>query len=209
MLLSVLCLFPVQALSADSQPSILVLGDSLSAGYGMSIERGWVTLLEQRLDQAGYNYRIVNASISGETTHGALNRLDDLLARAHPDIAIIELGANDGLRGIQPAEMKENLAGIIEQLQGKGTRVVLTPMRMPPNYGPGFAKKFEAVYAELAEEYDIVLSRFILDEVALRSELMQADGIHPTAEAQATMLDNVWPAIEQALSAASTQANQP
>ncbi len=194
---------------AAGLPSLLVLGDSLSAGYGMRVESGWVALLEERLAQAGHDYHVINASISGETTHGALNRLDSLLEREDPDIVIIELGGNDGLRGIQPAVMKENLNNIIEQLRSEGANVVLVPMRMPPNYGPAFSKKFETVYAELAEEHDIVLSRFILDDIALQSSLMQSDGIHPTAKAQTIMLDNIWPAIKQVLPGPVEQASQP
>lgn len=194
---------------AAGLPSLLVLGDSLSAGYGMRVESSWVALLEERLAQTGHDYHVINASISGETTHGALNRLDSLLAREDPDIVIIELGGNDGLRGIQPAVMKENLNKIIEQLRSEGANVVLVPMRMPPNYGPAFSKKFETVYAELAEEHDIVLSRFILEDIALQSSLMQSDGIHPTAKAQTIMLDNIWPAIQRVLPGPVEQASQP
>ena len=176
-----------------------MLGDSLSAGYGIPIEQGWVALLEERLEASGYRYRVINASISGDTSRGARARLDDILRREHPAVAIIELGGNDGLRGIQADEMRRNLASIIERLQATGARVVLVPMKMPPNYGPAFTKKFENVYTELANEYDVVLSRFLLDDVAEHPELMQDDGIHPTAEAQPQMLDNIWPVLKPIL----------
>lgn len=184
-------------------PSILILGDSLSAGYGMSLEQSWVALLEQRLarytEEAGYRYEVVNASVSGDTTRGALERLDGILERQQPVVAIIELGANDGLRGIPAAEMQRNLAAIIEKLQHAGSRVVLVPMKMPPNYGSSFTSKFEAVYDTLANKYDLVLSQFILHDVAEHPDLMQDDGVHPTAAAQQKMLDNIWPVLEPIL----------
>ncbi len=206
------------AASADAseQRTILVLGDSLSAGYGIPMDEGWVALLEQRLAQqaenAGYRYRVINASISGDTSRGARSRLDRILERHKPDVAIIELGGNDGLRGIQPDEMRRNLAVIIENLQDAGARVVLVPMKMPPNYGPAFTKKFEAVYEQLANEYDLVLSQFILHDIAEHPELMQEDGVHPTAEAQSRMLANIWPVLKQILplpDAANNQSTEP
>lgn len=192
------------ASAADkASPSILILGDSLSAGYGMPLEQSWVALLEQRLvrhtEEAGYRYEVVNASISGETTRGALARIDSILERQQPAVAIIELGANDGLRGIPSEEMQRNLAGIIEKLQRAGSRIVLVPMKMPPNYGSSFTTRFEAVYDTLANKYDLVLSQFILHDIAEHPELMQDDGIHPTAAAQAKMLDNIWPVLEPIL----------
>lgn len=182
-----------------------MLGDSLSAGYGIPIDQSWVTLLEERLEASGYRYRVLNASISGDTSRGALARLDDILKREHPAVAIIELGGNDGLRGIQPDELRRNLAAIIERLQDTGARVVLVPMKMPPNYGPAFTEKFEDVYTGLANEYDVVLSRFLLEDIADDPELMQDDGIHPTAEAQSQILNNIWPVLKPILPA---QANQ-
>lgn len=179
---------------------MLILGDSLSTGYGIPVERGWVALLEQRLSEAGYRYRLNNASVSGDTTRGALARLDAILERDTPAVAIVELGGNDGLRGIQPAEMQRNLAAIIEKLQAAGARVVLVPMQLPPNYGRAFTEKFESVYTDLAAKHDLTLSRFILAGVAEHPELMQDDGIHPTAGAQQQMLDNIWPTLESILS---------
>lgn len=178
---------------------MLVLGDSLSAAYGIPIEQGWVALLEQRLEASGYRYRVINASISGDTSRGARERLDNILRHEHPAVAIIELGGNDGLRGIQPEEMRRNLAAIIERLQETGARIVLVPMKMPPNYGPAFTKKFEQVYTELANKYDVVLSQFLLEDIAEHPELMQDDGIHPTAEAQSQILDNIWPVLKPIL----------
>lgn len=205
-LLLLLLLVPVvPAAAVDTRPSILVLGDSLSAGYGIPIDQSWVTLLEERLEASGYRYRVLNASISGDTSRGALARLDDILKREHPAVAIIELGGNDGLRGIQPDELRRNLAAIIERLQDTGARVVLVPMKMPPNYGPAFTEKFEDVYTGLANEYDVVLSRFLLEDIADDPELMQDDGIHPTAEAQSQILNNIWPVLKPILPA---QANQ-
>ncbi len=199
-LLLILMLLPLPvAADDDTASSILVLGDSLSAGYGISVEQGWVALLEQRLEASGYRYRVINASISGDTSRGARTRLDDILERHQPAVAIVVLGGNDGLRGIQPDEMQRNLAAIIERLQGAGARVVLVPMKMPPNYGPAFTEKFEHVYEKLANEHDVVLSRFILEDIASHPELMQADGVHPTAEAQSQMLDNIWPVLKPIL----------
>lgn len=200
--LLILTLWPL-ALAADNTKSILVLGDSLSAGYGIPMEQDWVTLLEQRLaayaQSSGYRYPVINASISGDTSRGARERLDKLLKRHDPAVAIVELGGNDGLRGIQPDEMRRNLAAIITKLQDDGARVVLVPMQMPPNYGPAFTKKFEQVYVDLANEYDVVLSQFILQGIADNPALMQADGIHPTAAAQPHMLDNIWPVLKPLL----------
>ena len=200
--LLILTLLPL-SLAADNTKSILVLGDSLSAGYGIPMEQGWVTLLEQRLadytQPSGYRYPVINASISGDTSRGARARLDKLLERHDPAVAIVELGGNDGLRGIQPDEMRRNLAAIIRQLQDDGARVVLVPMKMPPNYGPAFTKKFERVYVELANECDVVLSQFILEGIADNPALMQDDGVHPTAVAQPRMLDNIWPVLKPLL----------
>lgn len=178
---------------------LLVLGDSLSAGYGLAVEQGWVALLERRLAEEGYNYRVVNASISGDTSRGALARLGDLLARFRPTVTIVELGGNDGLRGISPAELRANLAAIIARLKNSGSRILLVPVQLPPNYGNAYLEKFAAVYPGLAEEYDVRLSPFMLEDIALNPELMQEDGIHPRAEAQPMVLDNLWPALKALL----------
>jgi len=176
--------------------SMLVLGDSLSAGHGISIDLGWVHLLQQRLVEQGYSYRVINASIGGDTTRGAYARLEALLAEAQPDIAVIELGGNDGLRGLALDEMFANLAAIIERLIEIDARVLLIPMQLPPNYGKTYNSGFQNVYQQLADSYDVVLSRFILADIADKAGLMQSDGIHPKADAQLMMLENVWPNLK-------------
>jgi acyl-CoA thioesterase-1 len=184
-----LVLFPVQA----AEKTILVLADSLSASYGIAIEQGWVSLLQRRLDEQGYPYTVINASISGDTTYGALSRLDEILGETVPDVTIVELGGNDGLRGLPIAEIRKNLTGIVSQLKGKGSSVLLVPMLLPPNYGKIYIDRFASVYGEIAEGQGIRLSHFILEGIADKPELMQGDGIHPRAEAQGMMLDNIWP----------------
>ncbi len=172
--------------------TILVLGDSLSAGYGIPIDQGWVALLEQRLKKEHKDIQVVNASISGETTAGGRYRLPGLLKRHHPDIVILELGGNDGLRGIAPKQMEQNLAAMIETARQGGAKVLLLGMKMPTNYGPQFAQLFESVYAKLAKRYGVRLIPFFLDGVAMDASLMQADGIHPNVKAQAQLLEAVW-----------------
>lgn len=170
-----------------------MLADSLSASYGIAIEDGWVALLQERLRLQGYNYRVINASISGDTTAGAAARLGPLLERERPDIAIIELGGNDGLRGLPITEIRDNLARIIRQFKRLNSRVLLLPMQIPPNYGEVYTTKLTGIYAELAQAEGVRLGRFILDKIVLEHpELMQDDGIHPKAEAQPMMLDNIW-----------------
>jgi acyl-CoA thioesterase-1 len=179
--------------AAAAAGSILVLADSLSASYGIAIEDGWVALLQERLRLQGYNYRVINASISGDTTAGAAVRLGPLLERERPDVAIIELGGNDGLRGLPLAEIRDNLTRIIWQFKRHNSRILLLPMQIPPNYGEVYTTKLTGIYAELAQAEGITLGRFILDKIVLEHpELMQDDGIHPKAEAQPMMLDNIW-----------------
>lgn len=173
-------------------PTILVLGDSLSAAYGLDRDAGWVSLLEQRLAQEGYPQRVVNASISGETTSGARARLAAELDRHAPAIVIIELGGNDGLRGLPLEEMRRNLAAMIELCRERRARVVLAGMRLPPNYGPAYTNGFEQVYAGLAAEYRVTLIPFLLAGLDDGTQDFQADAIHPTAAAQRVILDNVW-----------------
>lgn len=179
-----------------SEKTLLVLADSLSASYGIAIEDGWVSLLQARLQQSGLPYRVLNASISGDTTHGAKSRLDEILGETIPSITIVELGGNDGLRGLPVAEIKKNLEEIVELLITNGSKVLLVPMLLPPNYGKIYIERFSNVYQEVATRHDVALSRFILDGIATRPELMQADGIHPKAEAQTMMLDNIWTDIQ-------------
>lgn len=188
----------ISPLYAMDAPRLLVLGDSLSAAYGIEIQQGWVSLLEQRL-AAKYPHQVINASVSGETTGGGLARLPALLKQHRPDLVILELGGNDGLRGYPLNVMKQQLAQIIQTSQDAGAQVLLVGMQIPPNYGVRYTNRFRDTYTELADQYDLPLVEFLLADVALKSELMQKDGIHPTAEAQEKMLDNVWPVLQPML----------
>lgn len=174
---------------------ILVVGDSLSAGYGLLPGQGWVTLLQQRLKREGYGHRVVNASVSGETTDGGLQRLDRALARHRPAVVVIELGGNDGLRGLPVPRVRANLERLIMKSRDAGAGVLLVGVRVPVNYGPRYGTSFREIYAELATRYRIGLVPFLSDEMALRDELFQPDGIHPTAAAQPLLLDNLWPRL--------------
>ncbi len=140
--------------------TLLVLGDSLSAAYGIDMDQGWVSLLNERLREQGYNYRVINASISGDTTRGAVARLEKTLNRTRPDIAIVELGGNDGLRGVSLQEMQRNLTEIVDKFRRAGSRVLLVPMQLPPNYGPAYNERFQSIYRHLAEHDDVVLGRW-------------------------------------------------
>ncbi len=180
-------------------PTILVLGDSLSAAYGIPAEQGWVNLLQRRLAENGFPHRVVNASISGDTTSGGLSRLPAALERERPALVVLELGANDGLRGQSLVAMTDNLARMIDLSRRAGARVALAEMRIPPNYGPAYTQKFQSAFGELAVRYEIVLIPFLLDGVAGDRALVQDDGLHPSAEAQPQILDNVWPVLEPLL----------
>ena len=188
-------------------PGILVLGDSLSAGYGLKAGEGWVDLLQRRLADRGYPHRVVNASITGDTTRGGLARLPRALTIHDPSILIIELGGNDGLRGIPVDEFRGNLERMIELGEAAGAEVVVAGIRLPPNYGPGYSKKFQDAQAAAAS--NVAFVPFILEGVALEPGMMQADGIHPTAAAQPRMLENVWEALGPLVGAeaAPTQAD--
>ncbi len=178
----------------------MVLGDSLSAGYGLAPGEGWVELLAVRLKKQGRNDTVINASISGDTSAGGLSRIDTALAQHRPDILLLELGANDGLRGLSLSALKDNLNSIIEQAQSTGAEVVLIGMRMPPNYGPRYTERFHSVYGELARERQLPLVPFLMEKVALDPSLMQADNFHPNADAQMLLFQTVWPVLEQLLS---------
>jgi acyl-CoA thioesterase-1 len=180
--------------SAD-KPVILVLGDSLSAAFGIQADIGWVALLQRRLDQEGYRYQVVNASISGDTTAGAAARLPRALKTHAPQIVLVQLGGNDGLRGLPLSEMQKNLSAIIDDAKDSGAQVLLLGMRLPPNYGPAYTRRFEAIYAELARHHRVLWLPFMLAGVAERTEMMQGDGVHPVAEAQPKILENVWPKL--------------
>lgn len=185
-------------------PAIAVVGDSLSAGYGLEPDESWVTLLEARLAQEGYGYRVINASITGDTTAGGLNRLPGLLKRESPRLVIVELGGNDGLRGLPVARMQANLRRMIELSKASGARVVLAGIQIPPNYGQRYTQQFKAVFENLAADHDVALVDFILEGVALDPQLMQADGIHPNASAQPRILDNIWATVAPLLETADT-----
>ncbi len=188
------------SLSVEAQDkTLLVLGDSISAGYGISLKQGWVYLLEKRLSDLGYSYKVINASISGDTTRGARARLGKLLTQQKPDISIIELGGNDGLRGLSLEEVSTNFDAIISELVKIDSRVLLVPMRLPPNYGQVYNDRFEAIYQDMTLKHDIGLTTFILQDIAEHTELMQSDGIHPRAAAQSMMLDNVWESLQPLL----------
>jgi acyl-CoA thioesterase-1 len=178
--------------AAAADKSILVLGDSLSAAYGIARSRGWVALLEERLKRERLDYSVVNASISGDTSAGGRARLDAALEHNRPTVVIVELGGNDGLRGLPVAQMKANLGAIIERSKKSGARVLLIGMKLPPNYGPEYTGEFESAYAELGERYKVALLPFLLQGFAEKPDLFQPDRIHPTAQAQPLLLENVW-----------------
>jgi len=171
---------------------ILVVGDSLSAAYGIPVEKGWVSLLQGRLDSEGYPYRIVNASISGDTSANARARLPQALTSHEPAVVLLELGGNDGLRGLSLKEMKSNLYAMISSAREAGAQVLLIGVQLPPNYGPLFTERFQAVYHELAREQDLTLLPSLVDGIGTEQNLMQLDGIHPNAIAQPLIVDRVW-----------------
>lgn len=186
---------------ADEAPVLVVLGDSLSAGYGINVDLSWTALLQARLAEQGYEHRVVNASISGETTEGGATRIDGIVERLDPAVVVIELGGNDGLRGFPPARTRENLNRIVESSRSAGAAVGLLGIRIPTNYGPRYTKAFEGTFRDVATTHDIPWIDFFLDGVALDESLMQADGIHPNAAAQPRLLDNAWPVIKAAIEA--------
>lgn len=196
-ILIVSLLISLPAVAVDK--NILVLGDSLSASYGIPMEAGWVNLLQERIQSEGYAYQVRNASITGETTAGAKVRITDLLQEYRPSIVIIELGGNDGLRGLSLAEVKQNLDSIIGHARQSRAQVLLIPMHLPTNYGPLYNRKFMDMYRNLAASHDVLLGKFILEGIGDDSSLMQDDGIHPTAPAQNRMLENIWPDLQTLL----------
>ena len=176
-----------------------MLGDSLSSGYGLGAEQSWVGLLEDHLDGQAYGYAVVNASIAGDTSAGALARLPDLLATYTPSIVVIELGGNDGLRGQPVPLLRRNLADMIELARAAGAKVVLTGIQIPPNYGPAYTAAFAGVYRELADEYGVAFVAFLMEGVALDSSLLQDDRLHPNAAGQRPMFENVWNVLAELL----------
>jgi len=191
---------PLQAdVDAAEQPVLLILGDSLSAGFGMNSDQSWVHLLDLRLQETGRSYRILNSSISGDTTQGGLARLPRLLKRYQPEVVIIELGANDGLRGINPAITRENMSHMVHSSQQAGADVLLAGIKLPPNYGADYIRQFESIYADLALKFDALLVPFFMDGIVFKPELLQTDGIHPNEAGQPLLLENVWKVLEPAL----------
>ena len=185
-------------LSAD-EPTILIFGDSLSAGFGIDVDQSWGTLLQARLEEQGYEHRVVNASISGETTEGGVTRIVPALERFDPELVILELGANDGLRGFPPERLQGNLSTIISTAKSSGARVILLGIRIPINYGPRYSAAFEDAFRQAAAAAQIPWIEFFMEGIALNEELLLDDGIHPNAEAQPILLDNAWPIISEAL----------
>ena len=200
LLLAGLLLAPVLACARGTADGpVLVLGDSLSAEHNIPAGSGWVSLLERRLAQARPPRKVVNASISGETTAGALARLPALLQKHRPAVLVVELGGNDALRGLSPAQLRGNLEKMLVLAEGAGAKVLLLGIDVPPNYGPAYRDRLRATYAELAQRHRAGLVPFFLEGVALKPGLMQADGLHPTAAAQPRLLENAWPALQPLL----------
>jgi acyl-CoA thioesterase-1 len=179
--------------------TLLVLGDSISAAYGIQREQGWVRQLEERLASVDPSWRVVNASVSGETTGGGLARLPAALAAHDPAVVVIELGGNDGLRGYPLGKIRENLAGMVQLARSAGGEVLLVGMQIPPNYGPRYTRGFAGLFEEVARQHDVALVPFLLEQVALTPAMMQSDGIHPTADAQPLLLETLWPHLEPLL----------
>lgn len=180
------------------EPILVAFGDSLTAGLGVSASEAYPAVLEQIIKEAGYPFRVINAGVSGETTAGGLQRVNWIL-KSRPDIVILELGANDGLRGLDVRQTEKNLSMIIEQLQSRNVRVVLAGMKLPPNYGKEYTEAFEKIYPTLAGRHRLTLIPFFLEGVAAQSALNQPDGIHPTAEGYRTIVGRIWPLIEPLL----------
>lgn len=180
-------------------PTIVVFGDSLSAGYGVDVDQTWVALLQSRLESQGYEHRVINASISGETTQGGKTRIVQALENFSPDLVVLELGGNDGLRGFPTDVIKQNIADIIVASRENNASIVILGIRIPTNYGTRYTQAFEGIYRDLAEEFDVPWIEFFMEGVALNEALMQDDGIHPNTDAQPVLLENAWPMIRDAL----------
>ena len=191
-------LFAASAASADA-PNVLIFGDSLSAGYGIEVDQSWASLLQTRLKEQGYEHRVINASISGETTEGGATRIDSALEAFSPTLVILELGANDGLRGFPASRMKANLEKIVTRAKATGAAVVLLGIRIPSNYGPRYSAEFEDVFRQVSADFDVKWIEFFMEGIALNDALLQQDRIHPNAEAQPILLDNAWPIISATL----------
>jgi acyl-CoA thioesterase-1 len=193
------------SVAAAGTPTLVVLGDSLSAGYGIRVEDGWVALLARRLQQAGYGYRVVNASVSGETSAGGLSRAAHVFAVHRPAIVILELGANDGLRGLPVADLRRNLERIVAAARGGGAVVLLIGTRVPSNYGAAYTEAYYATFGRLAKDARLPLVPFLLEKIAFDERAFQADRLHPTAAVQPLLLDTVWPRLLPLLGAPHTR----
>ena len=180
-------------------PTVLIFGDSLSAGYGIDVDQSWGALLQSRLIDQGYEHRVINASISGETTEGGATRIESALADFSPELIILELGGNDGLRGFPATRMRTNLEKIVLRAKASGAAVVLLGIRIPTNYGPRYSAEFEGVFRQVSENLDVQWIEFFMDGIALNDDLLQEDRIHPNALAQPRLLDNAWPIISATL----------
>ncbi|RQZ17779.1 arylesterase [Burkholderia sp. Bp9031] len=185
--------------SGQGRPALVVLGDSLSAEYGLPRDTGWVALLRQRLATERIDYSVANASVSGDTTSGGRARLPAVLQRLKPSIVVVELGSNDALRGVPLATTEQNLRGIIADARQARAKVVLVGMYVPPNYGPDYTQKFHAVYTRLSKEFGVPLVPFLLAGIENKPEMFQSDQMHPAQQAQGILLDNVWPALKPLL----------
>lgn len=195
-LLLALAVLPLAVPAAEpGQRTVLVMGDSLSAAYGLAPREGWVALLAERLRSEHPGWNVANASISGETTAGGASRIAAELARHEPEVVVIELGANDGLRGLDLDQTRANLERMIRASRDSGARVLLIGMRLPPNYGPQYTEAFERNYVELAEAHDAALLPFLLEPIAMDRDAFQPDNLHPVAAAQPKLRDHVWPAL--------------
>lgn len=198
-ILSFLLLLMTAEAESSGAPTVLIFGDSLSAGYGIEVDQSWASLLQARLKQQGYEHQVVNASISGETTEGGATRIGAALEEFEPELIILELGGNDGLRGFPASRMKENLVNIVKAAKSSGADVVLLGIRIPTNYGPRYSASFEKVFRDVSTEYDVDWIEFFMDGIALNDDLLLEDRIHPNSEAQPILLDNAWPIISATL----------
>ena len=199
-------MWPLLGQGADKR-TVLILGDSLSAAYGMEVQESWPSLLQQRFDEDGYDWRVFNSSIAGDTTQGGLTRLPRLLESQAPAVVLIELGGNDGLRGLPLDVTRGNLQRMIDLSREAGAEVILCEILIPPNYGPAYTQRFTGLFHELAEQEGVTLLPFILADVALDPALMLDDGIHPNAAAQPVILEAVWAVLEPMTQAASSDSN--
>jgi acyl-CoA thioesterase-1 len=198
----------ISASAKSAEPStVLIFGDSLSAGYGIEVDQSWGALLQIRLSEQGYEHRVINASISGETTEGGATRIEAALTEFSPDLIILELGGNDGLRGFPAARMRANLEKIVGQAKASGAEVVLLGIRIPTNYGPRYSAEFEDVFRQVSENFEVKWIEFFMDGIAFDDDLLQDDRIHPNALAQPLLLDNAWPIISATLSINNAATN--